>query len=68
MQLTQIKQLTGTLTVDELRRIYIRQHEKFSDAPFTRWLSAANRNQQNGYRPFGWIFVQTKKPTWSPSL
>lgn len=49
------------VTVDELRRIYIRQHEKFSDAPFTRWLSAANRNQQNGYRPFGWIFVQTKK-------
>ncbi|MBI4741296.1 MAG: type III-A CRISPR-associated RAMP protein Csm5 [Betaproteobacteria bacterium] len=49
------------VTVDELRRIYIRQHEKFSDAPFTRWLSAANRNQQDSCRPFGWIFVQTKK-------
>lgn len=49
------------VTVDELRRIYIRQHEKFSDAPFTRWLSAANRNQQDSCRPFGWVFVQTKK-------
>lgn len=49
------------VTVDELRRIYIRQHEKFSDAPFTRWLSAANKNQQDSCRPFGWVFVQTKK-------
>ena len=46
------------VTLDDLRRIYIRQHKKFSDAPYTRWLAATHRNDDKTFRPFGWIFVQ----------
>ena len=50
-----------SVTVDQLRRIYIRQHEKFDDHPWTIWLAAHKRAQQNTFRSFGWVFLQTKK-------
>jgi CRISPR-associated protein Csm5 len=49
------------VTVDELRRIYIRQHEKFDDSAWTIWLAAHQRAQPNTFRSFGWMFLQTKK-------
>lgn len=50
-----------SVTLNELRRIYIRQHNKFNDTPFTRWLAASNRNDLHTVRPFGWVFIQPKK-------